>query len=123
MAIFLASSKAKSIPASSIKIITENVQELIGTTVTFMKKKVKQIFGEFKEGVANDMSFTEALNFCDALRDPFADMPENSQLEYFKEKGALALIREFTVTNWSCMTSCVKGRLYMGEYACRAYSA
>ena len=65
------------------------MQELIGTTVTLMKKKVNQIFGEFKEGVANDMSFTEALDFCDALRDPFADMPENSQLEYLKEKGAL----------------------------------
>ena len=92
MAVFLASLKSKSISTSTIKIITENVQDLIASTASCAQKKINNISKEWKDGSLNEESFTNALEFCDSLKDPFAELKlEKSQLEYFKEKGALIL--------------------------------
>lgn len=92
MTLFLANLKYKSIPTSSIKIITENMGELISTAVGHAEKAINTVHKEWEDGCLNHQSFTKALGVLDSMKSSLRDLhSESLQVKYFIEKGALIL--------------------------------
>ena len=95
-ALFFASLKRTTgIPISTIKTITEHVEELMDTTVDHLKSKLILMKDVCQNGVLTPRNFETAITECDHLKDSFASIKsEYNQLKYAKELGVIVLPEE-----------------------------
>lgn len=95
MSLFVSHMKFKDLPTSTVKTITENVQDIIASTVNLVKKNIGTMQEEFESGEINQGSFADALELCDSLKCPMECLKsEKSQMEYLLDKGVLILPEE-----------------------------